>query len=185
MRCDVAATRESGVPPANVSRFGDSGEMRVSVHGVGRESGASQLGVSRGPLRLRNGQATGEHEAVGGTIKRDLDSVNEFRLVPGRSGFTVTSRLNQVKLAHQESELVVLLKRIPLGPAELAMIRQRAEQLRDGVMRSRGHALLPIMLASFIYDALDVPSMRRFGPYSDCALSVKRGYPIARYICLK
>lgn len=38
------------------------------------------------------------------------------------------------------------------------MIKQRAEQLRDGVMRSRGHALLPIMLASFIYDALDVPS---------------------------
>lgn len=54
---------------------------------------------------------------------------------------------------------MVLLKRIPSGPAELAMIRQRAEQLRDGVMRSRGHALLPIMLASFIYDALDVPSM--------------------------
>jgi len=40
------------------------------------------------------------------------------------------------------------------------MIKQRAEQLRDGVMRSRGHALLPIMLASFIYDALEVPSMR-------------------------
>ncbi|EGI60930.1 Zinc finger SWIM domain-containing protein [Acromyrmex echinatior] len=66
----------------------------------------------------------------------------------------------EVKLAHQESELVVLLKRIPLGPTELAMIKQRAEQLRDGVMRSRGHALLPIMLASFIYDALDVPRVK-------------------------
>ncbi|XP_020294167.1 zinc finger SWIM domain-containing protein 8 [Pseudomyrmex gracilis] len=63
----------------------------------------------------------------------------------------------EVKLAHQESELVGLLKRIPLGPTELAMIKQRAEQLRDGVLRLRGHALLPIMLASFIYDALDVP----------------------------
>lgn len=42
------------------------------------------------------------------------------------------------------------------------MIKQRAEQLRDGVMRSRGHALLPIMLASFIYDALDVPSMEYY-----------------------
>jgi len=40
------------------------------------------------------------------------------------------------------------------------MIKQRAEQLRDGVMRSRGHALLPIMLASFIYDALEVPSTK-------------------------
>ncbi|KMQ94255.1 zinc finger swim domain-containing protein [Lasius niger] len=66
----------------------------------------------------------------------------------------------EVKLAHQESELVGLLKRIPLGPTELAMIKQRAEQLRDGVMRSRGHALLPIMLASFIYDALDVPRVK-------------------------
>nr|XP_031845470.1 zinc finger SWIM domain-containing protein 8 isoform X2 [Nomia melanderi] len=60
----------------------------------------------------------------------------------------------EVKLAHQESELVTLLKRIPLGPTELAMVQQRAEQLRDGVLRSRGHALLPIMLASFIFDAL-------------------------------
>ncbi|XP_076629191.1 zinc finger SWIM domain-containing dorado, partial [Colletes latitarsis] len=66
----------------------------------------------------------------------------------------------EVKLAHQESELVGLLKRIPLGPAELAMVRQRAEQLRDGVLRSRGHALLPIMLASFIFDARNVPSLK-------------------------
>ncbi|XP_023288160.1 zinc finger SWIM domain-containing protein 8 isoform X2 [Orussus abietinus] len=61
----------------------------------------------------------------------------------------------EVKLAHQESELVGLLKRIPLGPAELAMVKHRAEQLKDGVLRSRGHALLPIMLASFIFDALN------------------------------
>lgn len=66
----------------------------------------------------------------------------------------------EVKLAHQESELVGLLKRIPLGPAELAMIRQRAEQLRDGVLRSRGHALLPIMLASLIFDALNTPRLK-------------------------
>ena len=64
-----------------------------------------------------------------------------------------------MKLAHQESELVSLLKRIPLGPEELNMVRQRARQLRDGVLRSRGHALLPIMLASFIFDALNSTSM--------------------------
>ncbi|CAK9795279.1 Zinc finger SWIM domain-containing protein 8 homolog [Anthophora quadrimaculata] len=66
----------------------------------------------------------------------------------------------EVKLAHQESELVGLLKRIPLGPAELAMVLQRAEQLRDGVLRSRGHALLPIMLASFIFDALNTSRLK-------------------------
>ncbi|XP_011305691.1 zinc finger SWIM domain-containing protein 8 isoform X1 [Fopius arisanus] len=66
----------------------------------------------------------------------------------------------EVKLAHQESELVGLLKRIPLGPPELSMLRQRAEQLRDGVLRSRGHALLPIMLASLIFDALNTPRLK-------------------------
>ncbi|XP_012251100.2 zinc finger SWIM domain-containing protein 8 homolog isoform X2 [Athalia rosae] len=66
----------------------------------------------------------------------------------------------EVKLAHQESELVGLLKRIPLGPPELAMVRQRAEQLRDGVLRSRGHALLPTMLASFIFDALNMSRLK-------------------------
>lgn len=65
-------------------------------------------------------------------------------------------------MAHQESELVGLLKKIPLGPAELAMVRQRAEQLKDGVLRSRGHALLPIMLASFVFDALNMSSMHFF-----------------------
>lgn len=63
----------------------------------------------------------------------------------------------QVKLANQESELVHLLKRIPLGNWELKMIRERAEQLKEGTLRSRGEALLPIMLASFIFDALVMP----------------------------
>ncbi|XP_076654799.1 zinc finger SWIM domain-containing dorado isoform X1 [Halictus rubicundus] len=66
----------------------------------------------------------------------------------------------EVKLAHQESELVGHLKRIPLGPTELAMVRQRAEQLRDGVLKSRGHALLPLMLASFIFDALNTTRVK-------------------------
>jgi hypothetical protein len=62
-----------------------------------------------------------------------------------------------VKLANQESELVNLLKRIPLGNRELNMIRERAEQLKEGTLRSRGEALLPIMLASFIFDVLVMP----------------------------
>lgn len=62
-----------------------------------------------------------------------------------------------MKLANQESELVNLLKRIPLGNRELNMIRERAEQLKEGTLRSRGEALLPIMLASFIFDVLVMP----------------------------
>lgn len=65
----------------------------------------------------------------------------------------------EVKLANQENDLLNLLKRIPLGVMELRVIRERAEQLRDGMLRSRGEALLPIMLASFIFDALVIPSV--------------------------
>jgi len=38
----------------------------------------------------------------------------------------------QVKLAYQESELASQLKKLPLGSAELSLIRDRAEKLRDG-----------------------------------------------------
>lgn len=65
----------------------------------------------------------------------------------------------EVKLANQEADLLALLKRIPLGMQELRVIRERAEQLRDGALRARGDALLPIMLASFIFDALVMPSV--------------------------
>ncbi|XP_049279462.1 zinc finger SWIM domain-containing protein 8 homolog [Anopheles funestus] len=65
----------------------------------------------------------------------------------------------EVKLANQESDLLALLKRIPLGNEELKAIRDRAEQLRDGTLKSRGEALLPIMLASFLFDALVMPSV--------------------------
>lgn len=60
----------------------------------------------------------------------------------------------EVKLAYQETELLTLLKKIPLGPDEMDMLRQRAEQLKDGSIKSRGEALLPLTLASFIFDAL-------------------------------
>lgn len=65
----------------------------------------------------------------------------------------------EVKLANQESDLLALLKKIPLGAMELKVIRERAEALRDGTLKTRGEALLPIMLASFIFDALVMPSV--------------------------
>lgn len=63
----------------------------------------------------------------------------------------------EVKLANQEADLLALLKRIPLNTQELKAIRDRAESLRDGTIKPRGEALLPIMLASFIFDALVSP----------------------------
>lgn len=62
----------------------------------------------------------------------------------------------QVKLAYQESEVVALLKKIPLGLVEMSAIRERAEQLRDGNLCDY-RPVLPLMLASFIFDVLCTP----------------------------
>ncbi|XP_019959108.2 zinc finger SWIM domain-containing protein 8 isoform X2 [Paralichthys olivaceus] len=62
----------------------------------------------------------------------------------------------EVKLAYQESEVVALLKKIPLGLVEMSVIRERAEQLRDGNFCDY-RPVLPLMLASFIFDVLCTP----------------------------
>ncbi|XP_028280007.1 zinc finger SWIM domain-containing protein 8 isoform X2 [Parambassis ranga] len=62
----------------------------------------------------------------------------------------------EVKLAYQESEVVALLKKIPLGLLEMSAIRERAEQLRDGNFCDY-RPVLPLMLASFIFDVLCTP----------------------------
>jgi len=64
----------------------------------------------------------------------------------------------EVKLANQEAELAQLLKRIPIGQKELEMMRGKAETLKDGTFKSRGEALLPLVLANFIFDVLVMPT---------------------------
>ncbi|XP_054168196.1 zinc finger SWIM domain-containing protein 8-like [Oppia nitens] len=64
----------------------------------------------------------------------------------------------EVKLANQEQDLVALLKRIPLSHKMMQSVREKAEQLRDGILTTRGDALLPLMLASYIFDALVLSS---------------------------
>ncbi|XP_041971064.1 zinc finger SWIM domain-containing protein 8 homolog [Aricia agestis] len=60
----------------------------------------------------------------------------------------------EVKLNNQETELVALLKKLPTGAEQLALAREKAEELRDGLLRNRGPALLPIALASFLFEVL-------------------------------
>ncbi|XP_077202325.1 zinc finger SWIM domain-containing protein 8 isoform X3 [Paroedura picta] len=62
----------------------------------------------------------------------------------------------EVKLAYQESEIVALLKKIPLGVNEMNTIRGRAEELREGTLCDY-RPVLPLMLASFIFDVLCTP----------------------------
>lgn len=70
----------------------------------------------------------------------------------------------QVKLAYQESEVVALLKKIPLGLVEMSAIRERAEQLRDGNFCDY-RPVLPLMLASFIFDVLCTPGKYQIQVY--------------------
>ncbi|KAM4030762.1 zinc finger SWIM domain-containing protein 8 isoform 2-T2 [Anomaloglossus baeobatrachus] len=62
----------------------------------------------------------------------------------------------EVKLAYQESEIVSLLKKIPLDSNEMNTIRGRAKDLRDGTLCDY-RPVLPLMLASFIFDVLCTP----------------------------
>lgn len=60
----------------------------------------------------------------------------------------------EVKLFHQEQELVNLLKKIPLKEPELNILRSKAQILSQGNYRARGDAALPIALTNYIFDAL-------------------------------
>ena len=56
--------------------------------------------------------------------------------------------------------MVALLKKIPLGLVEMSAIRERGEQLRDGNFCDY-RPVLPLMLASFIFDVLCTPGKHR------------------------
>ncbi|CAG0886031.1 unnamed protein product [Cyprideis torosa] len=72
-----------------------------------------------------------------------------------------STRALEVKLSFQEFELTGLLKKLHLGATEMNLLRERAEQLRNGTLKSRGDALLPLNLASFIFDSLVLNSNNR------------------------
>lgn len=58
-----------------------------------------------------------------------------------------------------------------MGAWELKIIRERSQQLKDGTLRSRGDALLPIMLASYLFDVLVVVPGKIIIYY--CYISIK------------
>ncbi|XP_071953686.1 zinc finger SWIM domain-containing protein 8-like isoform X2 [Antedon mediterranea] len=67
----------------------------------------------------------------------------------------------EVKLANQESELVLLLKRVPLGVPEMDQLRQLAEQMRNWSMQKLAEGVLPLMLAGYIFEAMCLTSSGR------------------------
>ena len=93
------------------------------------------------------------------TVLSEVPEYHSLAFQVGMFGIEMTrlpasTKPMEVKLAHQEAELVTLLKKIPLGPQEIGSLRERASLLREGTLRLRGDALLPLMLASYIFESL-------------------------------
>lgn len=58
-------------------------------------------------------------------------------------------------MAHQEGEILNNLKRmLPLGKEQVSILQNRAKLLRDGKYKTRGESLLPLSLATFIFECL-------------------------------
>lgn len=58
-------------------------------------------------------------------------------------------------MAHQEAEILNHLKRmLPLGKEQVTILQSRAKLLCDGQYKTRGESLLPLNLATFIFDCL-------------------------------
>ncbi|OQV21645.1 Zinc finger SWIM domain-containing protein 8 [Hypsibius exemplaris] len=76
------------------------------------------------------------------------------------------SKALEVKMFHQELELMNLLKKMPVGSEELSVLRQRAKALRDGQMRPRGDALLPLNLATYIFSVFCTDNKEHVQPNS-------------------
>lgn len=62
----------------------------------------------------------------------------------------------------------------------MAVLREKAEELRDGTFKTRGDALLPLTLATFIFDSLCLPGNFMFIGLSFYNLSEVR----AKYFCI-
>ncbi|XP_025198718.1 zinc finger SWIM domain-containing protein 8-like [Melanaphis sacchari] len=61
----------------------------------------------------------------------------------------------EVKMAHQEGEILNHLKRmLPLGKEQVSILQNRAKLLREGQYKTRGESLLPLNLASLIFECL-------------------------------
>ena len=64
-----------------------------------------------------------------------------------------------MKLANEESELVNLLTKLPLGLPEVAVVREKALSLCRSPLE-RGRATLPIKFAIFLFHVLSKQSSR-------------------------
>ncbi|XP_065577642.1 zinc finger SWIM domain-containing protein 8 homolog isoform X2 [Artemia franciscana] len=87
-----------------------------------------------------------------------------------------TTKPLEVKLAHQESELVRLLEKVPLGYKEMQTIREKATMQMNGTYPARGEALLPLNIAFFLFEALaNVGTISRSPHYGPIRIATDEG----------
>ena len=132
--------------------------MNVATEATGAKGKKKRIAAASHSLTHR-ASTTLAHCAFLCTVLSEVPEYQRLAFQVGMFGIEMTrlpasTKPMEVKLAHQESELVNLLKKIPLGDKELGLLRERATLLRDGTLRLRGEALLPMMLASYIFESL-------------------------------
>ncbi|CAK8682764.1 unnamed protein product [Clavelina lepadiformis] len=64
-----------------------------------------------------------------------------------------SSKTLEVKLFYQQNELANLMKRLPLGSREVVKLREKAHALASLDTSCEFHHILPLMLATFTFDA--------------------------------
>jgi len=64
-----------------------------------------------------------------------------------------------VKLFYQQGELAALMKRLPLGIREVARLREKAHALASVDASQEFQHVLPLTLATFLFDAFCQPRM--------------------------
>lgn len=60
----------------------------------------------------------------------------------------------EVKTNQQEIEIISLLRKLPLQSDEMNILRDRAQKLRSGTYCQRPLPVLPLSLASFLFESL-------------------------------
>ena len=130
----------------------------VATEATGAKGKKKRIAAASHSL-THNASTTLAHCAFLCTVLSEVPEYQSLAFRVGMFGIQMTrlpasTKPMEVKLAHQESELVNLLKKIPLGSEEIGVLREKARDLRDGTLRLRGEALLPMMLASYIFESL-------------------------------
>lgn len=90
-----------------------------------------------------------------------------------------TTKALEVRLLHCEHEICQDLKRITLGPSEIEILRQRAEHLCARLLNVRDDgALLPLSLATFIFETLRALSLYRINSHTNTNFALSQQFSL-------